>query len=449
MNAYLVKRRRRDSKGKLSVSRFWSISYKLDGETKYRLHPLHVRDKLVAGQLLAEFVKEHEQTAAGVIPPKALRDGAQKPLADHLGDFVGDLKAKGRATKYVYNTRKLVGKLLKECQWTYPKEITPDGFMTWRSSQTMAPKTMNEYLNHCNAFLNWMRRQGRLLANPLLSVGKAQTQGKESRLIRALSDDEVGRLLAVASPYKAVYLAAVLTGLRRSELQSLRWGDVHLKAPEPFLSVRASTTKNAKPATMFLRDDLAAELLAIWPGDDLRGQSVFKRLPSMVEFRADMDQARIAHEEDAEGRVVVFHSLRHTLATNLSRAGVSPRVAMEMMRHSDMRLTMKTYTDAVMLPMVDAMERLPRYEPVEQLAATGTDGAEWTEKGTETGVQSGQGLSSVVQSGALPDSGQVSERAAVAVDLSSVVQPGQGKGKSSAGRTRTYNIPVNSRMLYH
>ena len=41
------------------------------------------------------------------------------------------------------------------------------------------------------------------------------------------------------------------------------------------------------------------------------------------------------------GRQADFHSLRHTLATMASQANVAPRVAMEMMRHSDMRLTMK------------------------------------------------------------------------------------------------------------
>ena len=35
-----------------------------------------------------------------------------------------------------------------------------------------------------------------------------------------------------------------------------------------------------------------------------------------------------------------------TLATNMALAGISPRIAMEIMRHSDIKLTTKTYTDA-------------------------------------------------------------------------------------------------------
>jgi hypothetical protein len=42
----------------------------------------------------------------------------------------------------------------------------------------------------------------------------------------------------------------------------------------------------------------------------------------------------------------------------LARSGVSPRVAMELMRHSDMRLTTKTYTDAMSLPLFGELEKI-------------------------------------------------------------------------------------------
>jgi hypothetical protein len=55
---------------------------------------------------------------------------------------------------------------------------------------------------------------------------------------------------------------------------------------------------------------------------------------------------------------VDFHSLRHTFCTNLHRAGVSQREAMELMRHGDPRLTAKTYTDASLLQLGSAVEKL-------------------------------------------------------------------------------------------
>ncbi len=43
----------------------------------------------------------------------------------------------------------------------------------------------------------------------------------------------------------------------------------------------------------------------------------------------------------------------------LPEQALHPRVAMEIMRHSDMRLTAKTYTDAGLLPVADAVLKLP------------------------------------------------------------------------------------------
>ena len=45
----------------------------------------------------------------------------------------------------------------------------------------------------------------------------------------------------------------------------------------------------------------------------------------------------------------------------LTLSGVGQRTVMELMRHSDMRLTAKTYTDANMLPISDAMASLMRF----------------------------------------------------------------------------------------
>ena len=62
---------------------------------------------------------------------------------------------------------------------------------------------------------------------------------------------------------------------------------------------------------------------------------------------------------DADGCVIHIHALRHSFGTHLSRAGVAPRVAQAAMRHSDIALTMNTYTDARLLDTAEAVEALP------------------------------------------------------------------------------------------
>jgi integrase len=73
--------------------------------------------------------------------------------------------------------------------------------------------------------------------------------------------DEAMRLLDVAGKRRLVYLVALETGLSRGELAKVEWRDVHIESEDPFLNVRASTTKNHLPAPIAIDDELAAELL--------------------------------------------------------------------------------------------------------------------------------------------------------------------------------------------
>src|SRR5207249_4047337 len=105
-------------------------------------------------------------------------------------------------------------------------------------------------------FLNWLVRQHRLPANPLLTVDRVETRGRERRKRRASTEDELRRLLSAAGPRRPVYLFALLTGLRRSEIAALVWGDVFLDAAKPFVRARAATTKNHLDAVIWLHSDL-------------------------------------------------------------------------------------------------------------------------------------------------------------------------------------------------
>ena len=85
-------------------------------------------------------------------------------------------------------------------------------------------------------------------------------------------------------------------------------------------------------------------------------------------------------KRDERGRTVDVHALRHTFGPLLSKGGVSPRTAQAAMRHSDVNLTMNTYTDPKLLDVAGAIEALPGLPLVGREAseaaavrATGTD----------------------------------------------------------------------------
>lgn len=425
MRAFLFKPKRRVG-GRLRVSREWHMRWKLDGQGKYKSRSLGVRDRQVAEHRLREFVRECEREAAGLVVPKLLREAAGKLLSEHLTDFLADLRARRRSAKYVLTAGYRIEKLLADCGWRYAKDVTPDSFLAWRAVQCKSSKTLNDFLDVASALFAWMQRCGRLVANPLAGVGKVETAGKAVRVRRSFTVDELERLRGKAGCRWPLYLTAVLTGLRRNELRLLTWGDVHLDAVKPFVRVRASTTKNGKAATIWLRDDLADELRGCRPADAVEGDPVFPDLPraGLEWFKDDLAAARIPFVVD--GRRADFHSLRHTLATMLAGSNVAPRVAMEVMRHSDMRLTMGAYTDASLLPTVGAVDQLPRFELPQVLAATGTDdqpiGAKHdTQKDTQKLVQACQKLSGSVLGVHGGDGRELSKNLRKTADLSASV----------------------------
>lgn len=62
---------------------------------------------------------------------------------------------------------------------------------------------------------------------------------------------------------------------------------------------------------------------------------------------------------DAAGHVADFHSLRHTFGTNLALAGVHPKVAQDLMRHSSIELTMNVYSHTKLESRAAALAGLP------------------------------------------------------------------------------------------
>jgi integrase len=356
---FTIFRPKRIKDGKPHVSRSYRGRYRLDEGDKLTDVPLHTTDKRVARERLERIVREKQLEAVGVLSPH--RAALQTTLERHLSDYLADLQAVGRDDQYIFDLNNRVCRLIRECHWAFLKEVSSDSFLAWRARQTLAPKTLNEYLASTRSLFNWMVKHGRIERNPLALVQKVQSNGKQLRPRRAFTREEFQRLLAVAGPRKALYLTAVFTGLRRGELAALEWDDVDLDAERPFLKARASTTKNHKEAVIGLHQDVVAELRSIRPRRPTPSQRVFEGLmPRIKRFRVDLKRANVVYI-NARGQRADFHSLRYTLATNLALAGTPPRAAMEIMRHSDMRLTTKTYTDAGLLAVWDKVANLPSF----------------------------------------------------------------------------------------
>jgi hypothetical protein len=216
-----------------------------------------------------------------------------------------------------------------------------------------------------------------MAGNPLESVGRADSD-RDGNDKAALTAEQAEALLDATTRHRLLYLVAIRTGLRRGELRKLQWGDLQLDGERPHVKLRASATKARRADTLPLREDAAEALREARPADAKPMDRVFLSMPKMWTFRADLDRAGIPHY-DERGRKMCFHSLRVTFGTWLAQAGTAPRVHMELLRHTDLKLTMTYYTDPRLLDTARAVADLPDLGGPAAMAtmrATGTENAQ-------------------------------------------------------------------------
>lgn len=322
-----------------------------------RIRRVVASDKGVAQKILGDALAAVEKMKAGVLMADP-REG-KKPLQQHIDAYEQDLERRGRDRMYCYIVRKHLEAAALEQSWQRVTDITPreiSAYLGVLAGRKLTPKTVNGYRADLAAFLGWCVRNSILESNACDQVPKGSVKADKKR--RALSVQECRALLAAAPmDRRLVYLFLIYTGLRRSEAATLKWGHVHLDVANPYIELLASLTKSGRRESVPLVPELAAALQR-HRGNSKDAQAVFDAIPSMPEFRKDLASAGIG-EEDARGRKVVLHCLRHSLATMLATSGVPMAYAQRIMRHRDIRLTAEVYTDEALLPLTAAMGSLP------------------------------------------------------------------------------------------
>jgi integrase len=193
------------------------------------------------------------------------------------------------------------------------------------------------------------------------AVKAPQVHKKE---VNPLIPAEVAALLSAASGdrLEALYVTAIHTGLRRSELLGLKWTDIDLDTGT--LSVQRSLDKDgtfnppkrSKSRRTVKLTPQAAEALK---GHRARQNEERLQLGSLWEDRGlvfpnrsgkPMNADNLYHRgfkpllEKAGLSGFTFHSLRHTCATLLLSKNVNPKIVSEMLGHATISQTMDTYS---------------------------------------------------------------------------------------------------------
>lgn len=145
------------------------------------------------------------------------------------------------------------------------------------------------------------------------------------------------------------------------EVVALRWSDLVFGESGGLLRIHAADNKNRKEQSLPLHQELVKGVQQHKPANGKADDLVLPNgVPKMKEVRQDLKKAGIPFL-DERGRRMDYHALRATFVTRLSINKVHPRLAMELARHSDLKLTMKNYTDVGQLPLREVMDSLPSF----------------------------------------------------------------------------------------
>jgi integrase len=193
------------------------------------------------------------------------------------------------------------------------------------------------------------RREPRWLINPASLVDRVEDDEDDD--VRAATNEEVRRLLAAAELYQVVYvLLSTQVGIRQGEFQHLRYTlDLDLetgmlriqrRGPDPCCPCKQCTGKGWKPKTkrsgrsFHIPLELQAlhqallSLLEMFPVKE--GEILFRNPRTgrpwttkalQDDFKALCERAGVVYGRDVPDGIT-WHSMRHTCATNLVRAGV-------------------------------------------------------------------------------------------------------------------------------
>lgn len=391
MQCNVFKPRRRRGRA-VHESPYYSGRLKLDTWAKAKTYALQTTDKRIAEMKLREIALEEEKVAMGLLPPRTVREAHRKPLAGLLDDFLTDLETRGRTRGTL---RKYGGTLriaLQRLGWTELRSVTVRSFVQWRNHSGLSAKTVNDLLANLSTFFRWLVAQGLAQANPLEHIERIDTRGAR-QCRRALSAVEAARLLRVAPRERAmVYLVAMQTGLRRKELNAMQWGFFGVDDREPWVFIPAAISKNRTDARLPMSPELASALRAYRPANFSPFACPFRhRVPRIETVRKDYRAAGIP-QLDEQGRRADFHTLRVTFGTLLLANGVHPSVVQQLMRHSDIRLTTRLYTDAAQLPLAAGVAKMPA---LTQRNWSSDD----TQKDTQVEAANGRGASQAVIAG--------------------------------------------------
>lgn len=258
---------------------------------------------------------------------------------------------------------------------------------TGRSGKPLSPKTVSNAHGVLHKALSQAVVAKLIPSNPADGV---RLPKKQKPRITPLLDDAVAEFVRAirGDRYELVFLLALFSGLRQSEIMGLQWGDIDLLAGEitvqrqlqrnygrsaddPYYLI-VQSPKNGKNRNVVIPPSMT-NLLRKWQAEQAAFQLAAGPLwdnPHGFVFTDELGH-HIAQSTvrkhfktavESIGRPEVrFHDLRHSYATAALQSGDSIKAVQEQLGHYSSAFTMDTYADVSQKMRHESQSRMERF----------------------------------------------------------------------------------------
>ena len=295
-----------------------------------------------------------------------LATGTQRKLGEYLVDWLDNVhKSKLRIGTYI-NYKKLIGYVAADLGDVWLQKLTPQrvqAFYAKKLEEGLSSKVVHDIHGVLHLALKNAVRWGMVSRNVCDLVTPPRIVSRE---VVPLSVEQARLLMKHVRGHRLEVLlaVAVVTGMRRGELLALRWSDIDFDrrrllvlhsvdflAGYGYVEGKPKTAAGRRVISLpaFLLEMLKhhqVQQLALrkasdhWEDYDL----VFPNLrggylhPNHMgeKFRRLLKEAGLPH--------IHFHDLRHSAASILLCMGVNVKVIQELLGHSDISITLRTYS---------------------------------------------------------------------------------------------------------
>lgn len=328
-----------------------------------------------------EEVRRKLARALGAQEAGGLADGRGLSVGEFLDQWLNEVaKPSVRAWTfrgYEVHVRRHIKPVLGRVPLERLEPVHVQSLMNRKLAEGLSPKSVRYLRGTLRTALNQALRWGLVARNAASLVDGPRVERPE---ILPFGPEEARRFLAAVKGHRleALYTVALTMGLRQGEALGLRWQDVDLQMGYMRITKQLQRVSGVfelvDPKTSRSRRTIVMPPMVSASLRDHRERQQRERPSPAAEWnqfglvftRPDghpLDGTVVTHQfhrvlDGAHLPQRRFHDLRHSCATLLLAQGVSARVVMEILGHSQIAITMNTYTHVIPELRNDAADRM-------------------------------------------------------------------------------------------